>query len=51
MRSRRHTFLLEILSYDATIGDPSSLAYAKVKPHKVIEAMREFSKNVIKWMY
>ena len=50
MRSRRHTFLLEILSYDATIGDPSS-AYAKVKPHKVIEAMREFSKNVIKWMY
>ena len=45
MRSRRHTFLLEILSYDATIGDPSSLAYAKVKPHKVIEAMREFSKE------
>lgn len=45
MRCRRHTFLLEILSYDATIGDPSSLAYAKVKPHKVIEAMREFSKE------
>ena len=38
-------FFLEILSYDATIGDPSSLAYAKVKPHKVIEAMREFSKE------
>ena len=38
-------FFLEILSYDATIGDPSSLAYTKVKPHKVIEAMREFSKE------
>lgn len=38
-------FFLEILSYDATIGDPSSLAYAKVKPHKVIETMREFSKE------
>lgn len=38
-------FFLEILSYDANIGAPSSLAYAKVKPHKVIEAMREFSKE------
>ena len=38
-------FFLELLSYDATIGDPSSLDYAKVKPHKVIEAMREFSKE------
>ncbi len=45
MRSKGIPFFLEILSYDATIGDPSSLAYAKVKPHKVIEAMREFSKE------
>ncbi len=38
-------FFLEILSYDTTIGDPSSLAYAKIKPHKAIEAIRELSKE------
>jgi tagatose 1,6-diphosphate aldolase len=36
-------FFLEIVSYDATITDTTSLEYAKVKPRKVIEAMREFS--------
>ncbi len=38
-------FFLEILSYNATIGDPFSLDYSKVKPHKIIETMREFSKE------
>jgi len=37
-------FFLEIVSYDAKNDDVKSLEYAKVKPHKVIEAMREFSK-------
>ncbi|MFZ7945215.1 tagatose-bisphosphate aldolase [Neobacillus sp. 19] len=37
-------FFLEIVSYDAANDDVKSLEYAKVKPHKVIEAMREFSK-------
>ncbi|MFK4565564.1 tagatose-bisphosphate aldolase [Enterococcus sp. UD-01] len=37
-------FFLEILSYDANNSDNQSLEYAKVKPHKVIEAMKEFSK-------
>jgi tagatose 1,6-diphosphate aldolase len=37
-------FFLEIVSYDANIDDAKSKEYAKVKPHKVIEAMREFSK-------
>ncbi|MFK9093010.1 tagatose-bisphosphate aldolase [Bacillus salipaludis] len=37
-------FFLEIVSYDANNDDVKSLEYAKVKPHKVIEAMREFSK-------
>ncbi|WHZ04007.1 tagatose-bisphosphate aldolase [Neobacillus sp. YX16] len=37
-------FFLEIVSYDASIDDVKSIEYAKVKPHKVIEAMREFSK-------
>ncbi|MFF2449679.1 tagatose-bisphosphate aldolase [Neobacillus sp. NPDC058068] len=37
-------FFLEIVSYDAENDDVKSKAYAKVKPHKVIEAMREFSK-------
>ncbi|WP_159795736.1 tagatose-bisphosphate aldolase [Streptococcus halichoeri] len=36
-------FYLEILSYDETIADAGSLAYAKVKPRKVIEAMKVFS--------
>ncbi|WP_163100137.1 tagatose-bisphosphate aldolase [Peribacillus alkalitolerans] len=37
-------FFLEIVSYDANIDDVKSKEYAKVKPHKVIEAMKEFSK-------
>lgn len=37
-------FYLELVSYDATITDATSLAYAKVKPHKVNEMMKEFSK-------
>ena len=36
-------FFLELVSYDATNADSSSLEYAKVKPHKVIEMMKEFS--------
>ncbi|MDU5336867.1 tagatose-bisphosphate aldolase [Enterococcus sp.] len=38
-------FFLEIVSYDAEITDATSLDYAKVKPRKVIEAMREFSQE------
>ena len=38
-------FFLEIVSYDAQITNAASLDYAKVKPRKVIEAMREFSKG------
>ena len=37
-------FFLEIVTYDATNDDVKSAEFAKVKPHKVIEAMREFSK-------
>jgi tagatose 1,6-diphosphate aldolase len=37
-------FFLEIVSYDAKIDDVKSKEYAKVKPLKVIEAMKEFSK-------
>ncbi|MED4206348.1 tagatose-bisphosphate aldolase [Neobacillus mesonae] len=37
-------FFLEIVTYDANNDDVKGLDYAKVKPHKVIEAMREFSK-------
>lgn len=37
-------FFLEIVTYDAKIADAKSKEYAKVKPHKVIEAMKEFSK-------
>ncbi|WP_313799140.1 tagatose-bisphosphate aldolase [Cytobacillus sp.] len=37
-------FFLEIVTYDAEIADAKSKEYAKVKPHKVIEAMKEFSK-------
>ncbi|MDO4432202.1 MAG: tagatose-bisphosphate aldolase [Aerococcaceae bacterium] len=36
-------FYLEILSYDETIADNASIEFAKVKPRKVIEAMRVFS--------
>ncbi|KAA9244021.1 tagatose 1,6-diphosphate aldolase [Lactobacillus mulieris] len=35
---------LEVLTYDANMSDVKSKEYAKVKPHKVIETMREFSK-------
>lgn len=38
-------FFLEILAYDDTIADNKGSEYAKVKPHKVIEAMRVFSKD------
>lgn len=37
-------FFLEILTYDVNIIDTKGKEYAKVKPHKVINAMREFSK-------
>lgn len=36
-------FFLEILAYDDTIEDNKGPEYAKVKPRKVIEAMRVFS--------
>ncbi|MDT0672186.1 tagatose 1,6-diphosphate aldolase [Staphylococcus chromogenes] len=36
-------FLLEILTYDDTIGDEKGEAFAKVKPHKVNQAMKLFS--------
>ncbi|MGT2959083.1 tagatose 1,6-diphosphate aldolase [Streptococcus bovimastitidis] len=36
-------FFLEILTYDETIADNGSLAFAKVKAHKVNEAMKVFS--------
>ena len=35
-------FFLEILAYDEKIADASSAEYAKVKPRKVIEAMKVF---------
>lgn len=37
-------FYLELLSYDAVNSDNLSMAYAKVKPRKVIEMMKEFSR-------
>lgn len=37
-------FYLELLSYDKDIQDNSSNEYAKVKPHKVNDMMKEFSK-------
>ncbi|MBO0441118.1 tagatose-bisphosphate aldolase [Candidatus Enterococcus ikei] len=37
-------FYLELVSYDAKITDVSSSEYAKIKPRKVIEMMKEFSK-------
>ena len=36
-------FFLELVSYDANISDATSKDYASVKPHKVIEMMKEFS--------
>ncbi|MGX7263481.1 tagatose-bisphosphate aldolase [Enterococcus crotali] len=38
-------FFLEVLSYDADGLDPNSIEFAKVKPHKVNEMMKEFSKD------
>lgn len=38
-------FFLEILTYDDSIGDVKGKEYAKVKPRKVIDAMKEFSKE------
>lgn len=37
-------FYLELVSYDATNADAASPEYAKVKPHKVIQMMKEFAK-------
>ncbi|MED4634218.1 tagatose-bisphosphate aldolase [Peribacillus frigoritolerans] len=37
-------FFLEIVTYDAENNDVKSKEYAKVKPNKVIRAMKEFSK-------
>ena len=37
-------FYLELLSYDTQISDANSFVYAKVKPHKVNDMMKEFSK-------
>lgn len=37
-------FYLELVSYDANNSDTSTAEYAKVKPHKVIDMMKEFSK-------
>lgn len=36
-------FFLELVSYDANITDTASKEYAKVKPHKVNDMMKEFS--------
>lgn len=38
-------FFLEILTYDSANDDVKGKEYAKVKPHKVIGAMKEFSKD------
>lgn len=38
-------FFLEILSYDEKIEDNASVEFAKIKPHKVNEAMKVFSKE------
>lgn len=38
-------FFLEIVTYDAAIEDVKGKEYARIKPHKVIEAMKEFSKE------
>lgn len=36
-------FFLEILTYDENVTDNSSTEFAKIKPRKVIEAMKVFS--------
>ena len=40
-------FYLELLSYDAKNVNTKSLSYAKAKPRKVIEMMKEFSENPV----
>lgn len=39
---------LELLTYDANLEDVTGPEFARLKPHKVNEAMREFSKDVYK---
>lgn len=36
-------FFLELVSYDSVISDSNSEEYAKIKPHKVNDMMKEFS--------
>lgn len=36
-------FFLEIITYDSTMDDVKGKAYAKVKPHKVIQSMKHFA--------
>ena len=43
-RAEDMPFFLELVSYDSHIADVKSKEYAKVKPHKVIEMTKEFSK-------
>lgn len=38
-------FYLELVSYDERISDTTSAEYAKIKPHKVNQMMKEFSKE------
>jgi len=38
-------FFVELVTYDDSIGDVKSAEYAKAKPRKVIEAMKEYSKE------
>lgn len=38
-------FFLEVVSYSDTIGDEKSLAFAQVKPQKVAQLAREFSRS------
>lgn len=40
-------FFLEIVSYSEDIADTSSIEYSRLRPHKIIEAMKEFSKHSI----
>jgi len=41
-------FYLELVSYDSKNDDSSSIEFAKVKPHKVNDMMKEFSKPYYK---
>ncbi|KRL99010.1 tagatose 1,6-diphosphate aldolase [Liquorilactobacillus satsumensis] len=38
-------FFLELMSYDANISDTKSSEYARIKPHKVIEMVKEFANS------